>query len=107
MTNPVNLQRQRRPPVVEADRGVATPVFREAETAESSAEELRRVSRWLEAFCQTLASDPQVVFKHGTQLFSLGLATRALAVLAETIQAENHSASSARSAKLASQCSPI
>ena len=107
MSNPVNLQRQPRPLAVAVQGGVVIPVHQEAESAESVAEELRRVSRWLEAFGQTLASDPQVVFKHGTQLFSLGLAARGLAALAETIHAENHSASSARSAKLASQCSPI
>jgi hypothetical protein len=104
MTSPVNLQRQATP--IAAGGGVAAPVHREAESAESIAEELTRVSRWLEAFGHALANDPQVVFKHGTQLFSLGLAARRLAALAETIQAES-SLSSASRAKLASQCSPI
>ena len=94
--NPVSLQRQ----------ATTTPVHGEAENAESIAEELTRVSRWLEAFGHLLANDPQVVAKHGTQLFSLGLAARTLAALAETIQAES-SLSSASRAKLASQCSPI
>jgi hypothetical protein len=106
MANPVNLDRQAVPPVA-VGGGVATPFHRPEQHAESIAEELTRVSRWLEAFGHTLAKDPQVVFKHGTQLFSLGLAARSLAALAEAIQAENHSASSASRAKLASQCSPI
>ena len=105
MANPVNLQRQPRPPVA-AGGAVATPLHREEQDAESIAEELRCVSRWLEAFGHALANDPQVVFKHGTQLFSLGLAARSLAALAETIQTES-SLSSASSAKVASQCSPI
>jgi hypothetical protein len=106
MANPVNLDRQATPPVA-VGGGVAAQVDREEPHAESIAEELTRVSRWLEAFGHTLANDPQVVFKHGTQLFSLGLAARSLAALAEAIQAENYSASSASRAKLASQCSPI
>ena len=124
MANPLNLERQRRPPRVAVDGEVMAPVHREAESAESLADELTRVSRWLEAFGQTLANDPQVVFKHGTQLFSLGLAARTLAALAETMEANapralrasagadndapaNHSARMARRAKLASQCSPM
>ena len=106
MANPVTLERQAMAPVA-VGGGVARPVRREERDAESIAEELTRVSRWLEAFGHALANDPQVVFSHGTQLFGLGRAARSLAALAETIQAENHSASSASSAKLASQCSPI
>ena len=107
MANPVNVQRQPNPPLVAVEGGVVASVQRDVESAESIAEELTRISRWLEAFGHTLANDPQVVFKHGTQLFSLGLAARTLAALAESIQAENHSASSASKAKLASQCSPM
>ena len=93
MANPVNLQRQPRPLPVAVHGGVVTPIHQEPESPESIAEELTRLSGWLEAFGHTLASDPQVVFKHGTQLFSLGLAARALAALAETIQVESsHSA---------------
>ena len=96
MANPVSLQRQAK----------MAPVHSEAGNSESIAEELTRVSRWLEAFGHLLANDPHVVLKHGTQLFNLGQAARTLAALAETLQAES-SASSASSAKLASQCSPI
>ena len=88
MANPVKPERQLRPPLAEVEGGVATPVRPKAERAESIAEELSRVSRWLEAFGQTLASDPQVVFKYGTQLFSLGLAARALGALGEAVQEE-------------------
>lgn len=107
MANPVNVQRQPARPPVAVVSEAATPGHGEEQDAESIAEELKRVSRWLEAFGHALANDPQVVFKHGSQLFSLGLAARTLAVLAETMQAEDHSLSSARSAKLASQCSPM
>ena len=89
MANPVNLERMQRPPRILADDRVATPVHREAQNPGSIAEELARVSRSLEAFGQTLSSDPQVVFRHGTQLFRLGLAARALAALAETMRAES------------------
>lgn len=89
MANPVNFERERKPPRVSVDGEAATPVHRQAGNVESAAEELTRVSRWLEAFGQTLSNDPQVVFKHGTQLFSLGLAARALGALAETMQAES------------------
>ncbi len=89
MANPANLERQPKPPPVGVASAAAAPVHRAAENAESPAEELLRVSRWLEGFGQTLSSDPQVVFKHGTQLFSLGLAARALGALAKSMQSES------------------
>ncbi len=113
MANPANLERQPTPPPLEVPAAAATPLHRAAGNAESPAEELMRISRWVEAFGQALSSDPQVVFKHGTQLFNLGLAARDLGALAKSMQAEslargdNHSMSKASSAKLASQCSPI
>ena len=89
MSNPVNLDRQARPPLAAVKGELATTVHRDPDNTETVAEELMRVSRWLEAFGQTLANDSQVVFKHGTQLFSLGLAARALGALAETLQADS------------------
>ena len=88
MTNPVLLERQRGRPRVAVEGEVATLVHSEAEMAGSVAEELSRVSRWLGIFGQTLANDPEVVTKHGTQLYDLGLAARALAAFAESMQAD-------------------
>ena len=82
MANPVNLDREEKPPWVDLE------LHRAAGKSETPAQELARVSRWLEAFAHTLSNDPQVVFKHGTQLFSLGLAARALGALAESMPAE-------------------
>ena len=108
MANPINVEQRSKPTGVDLEPHGA------AGNAESAAEEITRVSRWLGDFGQSLANDPQVVFKHGTQLFRLGLAVRALSALAETMHADilaargnNHSASKASRAKLASQCSPM
>ncbi len=106
MANPVNPQLQPGPAPVLARGAFVAPVHREAEIAESIAEELARISRWLEEFGQVLANDQQIVFKHGSEIFALGLAARTLAALADALQSDSPP-SSARSAKLASQCSPI
>jgi hypothetical protein len=82
MANPANSDREAKPPWAELElQGAAGEI-------ESPAEELLRVSQWLEAFGQMLSSDPQIVFKHGTQLFSLGLAARARGALAKTNHAK-------------------
>jgi hypothetical protein len=83
MANPVNFDREDKTPRIELE------LHRAAGKTESPDQELTRVSRWLEIFAQTLSNDPQVVFKHGTQLFSLGLAARALGELADSMRAES------------------
>jgi hypothetical protein len=83
IASPVNAEREAVAPLAELE------VLRRSQNSESPGEELTRVSRWLEAFGKTLSNDPQVVFKHGTQLFSLGLAARALGALAKTMQGES------------------
>jgi hypothetical protein len=89
MANPVNLKRQLGSPGRPIRAEVAAPLRWQAESAESVAEQLSRVSRWLVAFGHALATDKNVVFKHGSELFNLGLAARALGALAETMQAES------------------
>jgi len=89
MANPINLQRQPWSPGLPIRAAVATPVRWQVESAESVAEQLSRVSRWLVAFGHALATDPNVVFKHGSELFNLGLAARDLRAMAETMQAES------------------
>ena len=123
MTNPVLLERKRARLRVALDGEVA-PIYCEGGEAGSVAEQIARVSRWLGTFGLTLASDPVVLLKHGTQLAKLdwrhGLwqpwPTPCMPTLGKDRRAsagrmnsapELHSASSARSAKLASQCSPI
>ena len=83
IASPVNAEREAVAPLAELE------IVGTARNAESPGEELTRISRWLEAFGQTLSNDPQVVFKHGTQLFSLGVAARALGALARTMHAES------------------
>ena len=88
MANPVLLERERMRPRVALDREVASPVHCEAGKAGGVAEELARVSHRLGAIGHTLAGDPVVLFKHGTQLFRLRQAARSLAALADTLQAD-------------------
>ena len=81
IANPASLGQPPKPLRIGGDEELAD--------AAGIAEELTRVSRWLEALGRTLASDPQLLAKHGTQLFGLGRAARTLSALAETMHAES------------------
>ena len=87
MTHPVLLERNRMRPRVVLESEVAALAHSE-EASGSVAAELARVSCWLGTFGQTLASDPVVLLKHGTELAKLRLAARTLGVLADTMQAD-------------------
>ena len=86
--NPVNLQRGIVSPGRPIEASAAPPIRWHADGG-STADQLSHVSRWLIAFGQALADDPNVVFKYGSELFSLSLAARSLGVMADTIQAES------------------
>ena len=87
--NPANLQPGPGSPALPIQAPAAMPVRWQAEIGGSVADQLSQVSRWLVTFGHALADDPNVVFKYGSELFSLSLAARSLGVMADTMQAES------------------
>lgn len=121
MANPVNREQQRVDHIVQAVKAGAgplaarphlgppvctpAPVFEGPGTAAEVAD-LARVSQLLENLGDALASDPEIVAKHGTALQTLDIAMQTLTALAEAMQAHgpDRVACAARLAELRTSC---
>ena len=86
MRNPVILDRRRGDPRIAAPSDVPGAAAAHSETGTGRIAE--EITRLLGTLGETLAGDPGVVFKYGTELYNLGLAARRLAALAETMRAD-------------------
>ena len=110
MANPVNAEQQRVDRLVAVVKSgqapKAPPAAHLPAAAEGVTDDLKRVSELLAVIADALAGDPAAVIRHGVTLQGLDIAVQTLAVLAETIPADDprHARHVARLAELRTAC---
>jgi hypothetical protein len=90
MANPVNREQQRVDHIVTAVKAGAVPLVSTATQATAPADgaagDLERVSLILGSLGDALASDPEIIARHGISLQNLDIVIQTLAAIAETMQ---------------------